>query len=193
MAVNRRVLGISITAALAVSVVGGYALSRRDDTTTAPDDVVLDTPGIEQIPAISANANVEGVLLPTVDLVDNDGAVISTADLIGQPLIINYWFSTCAPCKRELPDFASVHADLGDRIRFVGVNPVDTAEVNGSFAHDRGVRYELLRDPDGAFTDAVGIANAPVTLFIAADGTIVRQTASLDAATLRADALELLP
>ncbi|MFM2073611.1 MAG: hypothetical protein RLZZ623_3875 [Actinomycetota bacterium] len=193
MAVNRRVLGISITAAIAVSVVGGYALSRSNDTSTASDDVVLDTPGIEQIPAIGANANVEGVPLPIVDLVDNNGTVISTADLIGQPLIINYWFSTCAPCKKELPDFASVHADLGDQIRFVGVNPVDTPEVNESFAHDRGVRYELLRDPDGAFTDAVGIANAPVTLFIAADGTIVRQTASLDAATLRADALELLP
>lgn len=193
MPVNRRVLGASIAAALAISVIGGYALSRRNGNSGNADDVdvVLDTPGIEQVPGISVNAEVEGEALPIVDLVDNDGSTISTADLLGQPLIMNYWFSTCVPCKKELPAFATVHAELGDRIRFVGVNPVDTPEVNESFARERGVQYELLRDPDGAFTDAVGIANAPVTLFIAADGTIVRQTAVLDVDELRSYAQEL--
>lgn len=194
MAVNRRVLGASIAVALAVSVIGGYALSRSNDGSGTADDVdvVLDTPGIEQLPGISVNAEVEGETLPIVDLVDNDGGTISTADLLGQPLIMNYWFSTCVPCKKELPAFATVHAEFGDRIRFVGVNPVDTPEVNETFARERGVQYELLRDPDGAFTDAVGIANAPVTLFITADGTIVRQTAVLDADELRSYARELL-
>lgn len=194
MAVNRRVLGASIAVALAVSVIGGYALSRSNDGSGTADDVdvVLDTPGIEQLPGISVNAEVEGETLPIVDLVDNDGGTISTADLLGQPLIMNYWFSTCVPCKKELPAFATVHAEFGDRIRFVGVNPVDTPEVNETFARERGVQYELLRDPDGAFTDAVGIANAPVTLFITADGTIVRQTAVLDADELRSYAHELL-
>jgi hypothetical protein len=50
----------------------------------------------------------------------------------------------------------------------------------------------LLRDVDGAFTDAVGIATQPVTLFVAADGTIVRQTGVLDEATLQQYVDELL-
>lgn len=195
MAVNRRVLGGSIVAALVISLGGGYALSRSGDpgdSASTSVDAALDEPGVEQIPAIRPNADVEGSELPAVDLLSNDGSAIATADLLGQPLIVNYWYSTCAPCKKELPAFAAVHAEFGDRIRFVGVNPFDTPEVNESFARDRGVQYELLRDPDGAFTAAVGIANAPVTLFVAADGSIVRQTAVLTEAELRSYAMELL-
>jgi demethylmenaquinone methyltransferase/2-methoxy-6-polyprenyl-1,4-benzoquinol methylase len=57
--------------------------------------------------------------------------------------------------------------------------------VNESFARERGVQYELLRDVDGAFTDAVGIATQPVTLFVAADGTKLPFAAgSFDAVTV---------
>lgn len=195
MAVHRRLLIASIGAAVAVSIGGGYALSRGNDDTvpaTADDDVDLGSPTVAQIPSIATNAAVEGDALPAADLQSGDGSSVSTADLLGQPLIINIWYSTCAPCKKELPDFAAVHADLGDRVRFVGVNPFDTAEVNESFARERGVQYELLRDVDGAFSAEVGIATAPVTLFVTADGTIVRQTGVLDEAALREYAEELL-
>lgn len=180
--------------ALVVSVLGGWLLSRGDDTggITADDDIVLDKPGTSQIPSIGTNAPVQGTPLPTVDLTTNDGGTVGTADLLGQPLVINVWNSTCGPCKKELPAFAAVHAEYGDRVRFVGVNTLDVPEVNESFARERGVQYELLRDVDGAFTDAVGIATQPVTLFVAADGTIVRQTGVLDEATLQQYVDELL-
>lgn len=195
MAGHRRLLVGSIIAAIVVSIVGGWLLSRGDGSSTdvaAVDDIVLDKPGTSQIPSIATNAPVQGTPLPVVDLATNDGATVVTADLLGQPLVINVWNSTCGPCKKELPAFAAVHADYGDRVRFVGVNTLDVPEVNESFARERGVQYELLRDVDGAFTDAVGIATQPVTLFVAADGTIVRQTGVLDEATLRQYVDELL-
>jgi hypothetical protein len=61
-----------------------------------------------------------------------------------------------------------------------------------SFAAERGVHYELYRDPDGAYGSEVGIATYPVTLFVAADGTVVRQTGVLDEDELRQYAAELL-
>ena len=201
MAVNPRLLVASLVVAASVSVAGGWALSQAgDDTSTGTstvgsDDSVVDlgSTTVAQIPAISTNAALSGDPLPDVTLVDNDGNEVRTTDLLGEPLVLNLWFSTCVPCKRELPEFAIVHGELGDRIRFVGVNPQDTAETNESFARERGVQYELLRDPDGAFTAELGIANFPVTLFVVADGTIVRQTGVLDEATLREYAEELLP
>lgn len=197
MAIDRRLLFGSLGAALVISVAGGWALSRSDEPngaagTDSGDDIALDQPGGVQDPTIGTNAAVTGTPLPTLDVEDNDGNAISTADLTGQPMIVNVWFSTCVPCKKELPAFAAVHADLGDEIRFVGVNPSDTPETNVEFAADRGVTYELLRDPNGAFIDAVGITAFPVTLFIDAGGNIVRQTGELDEAELRAYATELL-
>lgn len=196
MAADRRLLIGSLVTAVVVSVAGGWVLSSfgGNDSSTADDidTVVLAQPGTSQIPSIATNAVVRGTPLPDVELATNDGAVITTGELMGTPLVLNVWNSTCAPCKKELPDFAAVHADLGDEVRFVGVNTLDVPEVNESFARERGVQYELLRDVDGAFTSALGIATQPVTLFVATDGTIVRQTGVLDEATLRAHTEELL-
>ena len=184
-------LAASLGVAVLVSVGGGYLVSRTDGDTDEPD-AVLETPGVEQIPSIGTNAVVEGKPLALTTLLDNDGNELSTAELIGRPLVINVWNSTCAPCKRELPAFATVHAELGDRIRFVGVNNLDTPEVNESFARERGVGYELLRDVDDGFASTVGIATLPVTLFVSAEGTIVRQTGVLEEDVLREYAEELL-
>ena len=197
VAIDRRLLVGSLAAAILVSVGGGYALSRSADssarpTSTTSDDVTMDQPGGVQDPTIGTNAAVTGTPLPVVNIEDNDGNVISTAELTGRPLIINVWFSTCPPCKKELPEFAAVHAELGDQIRFVGINPSDSAATNQAFAAARGITYELLRDPNGVFTDAVGITAFPVTLFVRADGTIARQTGELDEASLRKYAQELL-
>ncbi len=189
--VRVRVLVASLAAALVVSVIGGWAISRDGDA-DEPLDAVLETPGTAQIPSIETNPQVSGDQLPVVELETNAGETISTADLLGQPTVLNFWFSTCAPCKKELPAFAAVHAEYGDRVRFVGVNPSDTPETNESFARERGVQYELLRDPDGAYQSEMEIATAPFTLFVAADGTIVRQTGVLEEDTLRAYVEELL-
>ena len=196
VAVNRRLLAGSLAGAIVVSVAGGYALSRAGDDsagdTAGGDIVVLDTPGTAQIPSIATNPEVTGDRLPVIDLETGDGDTISTAELLGTPLVINYWYSTCAPCRKELPAFAAVHAEYGDRVRFIGVNPLDTPEVNETFARDRGVQYELLRSPDDAYASTLEIATAPFTLFVAADGTIVRQTGVLDEDELRAHVEELL-
>jgi thiol-disulfide isomerase/thioredoxin len=194
--VNRRLLIASISTAVVVSLIGGWALSQADgsgDDAPSNDDIaILDTPGAVQIPSIETNPQLSGDVLAAIDLETNDGDPISTADLIGQPMVLNYWFSTCAPCRKELAAFAAVHAEYGDRVRFVGVNPSDTPEVNESFARDRGVQYELLRDVGDRYGSTIGIATAPFTLFVAADGTIVRQTGVLDEDELRANVEQLL-
>lgn len=190
-------MGASIGAAVVVSLLGGWALSQAGEdpagSGTGDDEtIILETPGTAQIPTIETNPRLSGDVLPSIELTTNDGEPITTTDLLGQPLVLNYWYSWCAPCRKELPAFAAVHAEFGDRVRFVGVNPFDTPEVNERFARDRGVQYELLRDEADRYGDTIGIATAPFTLFVAADGTIVRQTGVLDETELRTIVEELL-
>ena len=188
MAVNTKVLAGSLVAALVISVAGGYALSRSGDSDGSDDDVAHITPGTITIETgIPTNKDVKGEKLPTVDLTDIDGNDVSTADLIGRPLVINVWAVTCDACKTEMPALARVQADLGDKVRFIGVN---TAKNDGSalaFAADKGVQYELLSDINGRLTGPLGITGLPYTLFVAADGTIVAQKGiALDEGGIRA-------
>jgi len=71
-------------------------------------------------------------------------------------------------------------------VRFVGVNPYDSAADMATFADDRDVTYELLRDPDSELADALGVVAYPVTLFVGRDGYVVEQTGPLAADELRA-------
>src|SRR5262245_66647622 len=126
----------------------------------------------------------DGAALPAVELQAVDGTATKLSS-DGRPMVVNLWYSTCPPCARELTYFAAVDADLGDEIRFVGVNPVDDVETMRSFATERGVDYELLVDHDGALGDALGVVQYPVTLFVDADGELVAQTGPLSEGALR--------
>lgn len=179
---------VAIGAAIAIGALGAVVWSRTvaDDG----DTVVLDEPG-EFVDPASTNVAQTGNPLPAFDLVDAAGVVVRL-EPDGRPLVVNLWYSTCPPCARELTAFAEVEGEFGADVRFVGVNPYDTADDMVQFADDRGVRYQLLRDLDFAVADQLGVVQFPVTLFVNADGEIVTQTGALSKADLRDHVTELL-
>lgn len=183
---------------IAIAAVAGTAAATTaiallgDDAPPVDGEFVLDEPGIYQQPPEEINPDGTGDLLPDVTLYDRDGAPVSLTEFRGEPLVVNFWFSRCAPCRRELRDFAEVSGEVD--VRFVGVDPFDTVRAMEEFAAERGVGYLLLRDTgdDGALlTDELRIVAYPVTLFVDANGRILRQTGELDAEELRAAIEEL--
>ncbi len=182
MTVNKRLLIGSLAVAAAVVVgIGIVAANRNGSVTATTDENVTLRSSNDLSPTIGTNAAVTGRSLPKVNVQTVAGDSFATADLVGRPLVVNFWYSTCAPCKRELPAFAAVQAKLGDKVRFVGVDSLPPSAHEEAFARDRGVQYELFYDTNGALTSAVGVAAFPQTLFIDATGTIVEQTGELTA------------
>lgn len=190
-----RLLASAIAAGLfaaAVTVVGGMWLADAlDDEPPVDGEFVLDEPGVFQQPTDSINNDSSGDDVPDVELADAAGAPARLSEYEGRPLVVNIWFSRCAPCRRELKDFAEVHGEVGDRVTFVGIDPFDTPDVMTEFAAERGVTYDLLRDVEREFSNALGIIGYPVTLFVDADGRILRQTGVIDADGLRSAIEEL--
>jgi peroxiredoxin len=186
-----RLLAGSLAIAAVVGVVGGIAWAQRSND-DAIEATLSDPQGVVTYPNDGlGNTDVEGDPMPIVTLADADGNEISTAEFLGDPLVVNFWFSTCPPCAKELPDFAEVHEEVGDDVRFIGVNSIDSVEVMERFAGERGVRYELYRDEYAEFTDGIGASAFPVTIFVTSDGVIVGQTGALDADELRRRITEL--
>jgi thiol-disulfide isomerase/thioredoxin len=180
--VNKRLLFGSLAVAAALVAGVSVAAANRGDDTNTLDDVTLSSSN-DLVPPIGTNAAVTGRSFPKVNVDTLSGDAFNTADLIGRPLIVNFWYSTCAPCKRELPAFAAAQNKFGDRVRFVGVDSLAGSDRDSeeAFARDRGVQYELFYDENGELTSAVGIATSPQTLFIDARGTSVEQTGELTA------------
>jgi peroxiredoxin len=156
--------------ALVVIFGGAVAWSNRDNSATP--DAVLDQPGVYEEPSGSTNPPLPVEQLPALTLTDAAGKPVELKS-DGRPMVVNLWFSTCVPCAKELAEFAEVEADVGDKVRFIGVDPFDSPTAMTKFAADRGVTYELLRDPDESLGQALDVVAYPVTLLVAADGTIL--------------------
>jgi peroxiredoxin len=191
---NKPLLFGSLAISLVLSLAIGHVISGSggEAETHSVDAVLTQSSTPDLVPTLNTNASVDNTPLVDFTVETLDGQQISTADLVGTPLVLNFWTSSCLPCKKELPDFAAIHAEYGDRVRIVGINSLGPADSEEQFARERGVAYELLYDTNGVFASEVGLATQPVTLFVAPDGTIVKQTGEIDAAGLRAAIEELL-
>jgi peroxiredoxin len=168
---------------------------RRTDRQRAAVFLVIVSVALLLVALIRLSAGDEGgdvAVLPSVELIAAGEATVSTDDLLGKPLVVNFWYSACPPCANELKYFAAVHEQFGDRVRFVGVNAIDTVEEMTEFAAERGVAYELFQDPLAELQAGLRLTSFPTTLFVATDGSIVERTGVLDESGLEAEVLELL-
>lgn len=124
---------------------------------------------------LSVNADTTGMTLPDVELLATTGDAVAVSSLLGQPLLVNFWYSTCEPCRREMPALAEAHREFGDRVTFIGINMSDPAVVAQNFADRYGVTFPILLDNGSALTLGLGMSIAPTTLFVNSEGVIIEQ------------------
>ena len=154
----------------------GFVTTRIVNDTDTPSYTLSNSIDLSS-EGIATNTLKIGSKLPAINLENVDGQEVSTQSLLNKPLVVNVWYSTCEPCRRELPALAKADMQYRDQVRFVGVNIKDSATVAREFASQYGVKFELLLDKNGQFISQLGIATAPVTLAIDQRGVIVGQKA----------------
>ena len=160
-------------AVLAISAVGGCAWSASSQPEI---DAQMTTPGEVPYPSLDTNDLVVGKQLSDVDVTDLEGNTIAIQSFLGSPIILNFWYSTCEPCRREIPAFVQAQqANAG--IQFIGLNMNDSPETAKAFAEKYGVNYPIVFDQSGTVVRELGVVTAPSTLFIDSAGNIVDQVA----------------
>ena len=108
--------------------------------------------------------------------------------LTGRPTVLNLWASWCAPCRQELPALSRLSRDAGSRLRVIGIASQDRPGDATAFAADAGLPFPSLQDPTGDLGRALRRRGLPLTVLLAADGSVmeVYQGRPLTDATLRA-------
>lgn len=173
---RRRRFLLSAVAVLVISIAGGWLLSRARENSGAVDAVLTLTPGsTSQDPTIGTNTPNTGRQWPVLEVEGLDGSPVTVRNENDKPMLVNFWFSTCEPCKREMPALVAAHTKYG--IDIVGINPRDSADAARAFADDFGVDYTLLRDANGVYLTALGVGTFPMTYLVDGNGTIIEQHA----------------
>jgi len=99
-----------------------------------------------------------------------------TADW-GSVVVLNFWASWCAPCRREAPALAALARYFQrNPVRFVGIDSRDTVPSAEAFQRTFGVGYPSLNDPNDeialAFRGTLPPPAIPSTLLIDSTGHV---------------------
>ena len=82
--------------------------------------------------------------LPDFALAGLDGKLTSISAWSGKSLVINFWATWCAPCRREIPLLEGLSAEWANRgIAVIGI-AVDHRDQVASFARELKIPYPLL-------------------------------------------------
>jgi len=105
------------------------------------------------------------------------GSRLALAADRGNVVVLNFWGSWCAPCRREAPALAALAAHFkGTPVRFVGDDVHDSPAAARAFERTYAVGYPSLNDPGEqvalAFHGTVPPVAIPTTLLIDRTGRI---------------------
>lgn len=158
-------------AALAAGA-GVYAYHQRATRALEPAQSAAPAAGAPDVPARKLVATV-----PEFSLADREGKMRSLGDWKGKALIVNFWATWCAPCRKEIPLLQKLQQERGgEGFQVVGI-AVDFRDKVLAYADEMKIDYPLLigeqegLDAAAAFgIDAVGF---PFTIFTDTSGRIV--------------------
>lgn len=108
-----------------------------------------------------------------------DATPESLGQFAGQPIVLNFWATWCAPCRAEMPAFDRLQERMGRaRVRFVGLSRDDPSRVK-RFLAEVPVSYPLLvGGPEvDALASALGnrVGVLPFTVVLDGDGHVIAQ------------------
>ncbi|MCD4533459.1 TlpA family protein disulfide reductase [Nocardioides sp. cx-169] len=89
-----------------------------------------------------------------------DGEELALDDLRGEVVVVNVWWSQCAPCRSEMPMLVEASEELD--ATFVGINIRNSSEAEArTFETKYGVTYPSIHDPGSETLLAFGTRYFP--------------------------------
>lgn len=115
-----------------------------------------------------------GQQMPDITLQLTDGSTITTADLKGKVVMLQFTASWCGVCRKEMPHIENEiwqkHKD-NDDFALIGIDLKESLETVKKFAADMKITYPLALDPNGEVFYTFAARGAGVTRNVIVDRT----------------------
>lgn len=139
-------------AALVISGCGGSTITTGNGTPTIS-------------PVVGAQA-------PDFAVSTLDGEIVKLNELRGQPVILNFWATSCPWCRYQMPFLQAAFEEKGHGMDFVGINIRENIDKVRQVIEYEGIDYTIALDGDGAIANSYNVRPIPATFFIDEHGII---------------------
>ena len=128
---------------------------------------------------LSINSFSDKKTFPDTEVFTLDGKKVSTWDYVGKgkPVIISFWATWCAPCKRELDTVSELLPEWKDQWDFELI-AITTDNARGlrkvpAMVSAKGWEFTVLADKNQALQQSLSFQTIPQTFVLDGSGNIV--------------------
>ncbi len=109
---------------------------------------------------------------PEFTLTTLDGKPVTSSDLRGKVVLVNFWATWCPPCRSEMPDIESAYQAHRDQFVVLAINDAEDGGTVKQFVDQFHFTFPILLDRDGAVGKRFQVQALPSSFFIDRAGII---------------------
>lgn len=122
----------------------------------------------------------EPVEVAPFTVADLSGRVISSTELLGKVVIVNFWATWCPPCRDEIPDLIKLQDKYRDQLVVLGISedegPVEDVQA---FVAEHQMNYPVVMTTPALRKIFRGVTALPTTFVLDRDGKIAQKHVGL--------------
>ncbi len=114
--------------------------------------------------------------VPAFALRDLSGNPVSSADLNGKVVLLNFWATWCPPCNEEIPELTGLQNEYKGRLQVIGISEDDDPpEKVLQFAKRKGINYPIVMATPELIAAFGGVSALPTTFVVDTEGRVVQK------------------
>jgi peroxiredoxin len=119
----------------------------------------------------------QSAVAPSWELKDVNDKTIRSADFKGKVVILDFWATWCAPCRKEIPGFIALQKKYAQQGLVIVGASVDEggASMVKQFMEKLGMNYPVVLTDEKMQDQFGGIEVVPTTFVIDREGHIVKK------------------
>jgi thiol-disulfide isomerase/thioredoxin len=122
----------------------------------------------------ASKPHLAGKPAPAFELKSIGGQSFSLAALQGKPVLLDFWATWCAPCRRSMPALEKISLEFKDSdLVILGVNSGEDRQVVEEFLKKTPFGYPAVLSGESGILESYQVSAYPSFILIGRDGKII--------------------